>query len=101
MGLDLAAIQLLCCAEAIGVNFSNTFTIGRRRLHSDPGALLRNLFVMRISSKHVLGLQIRDYSEPPFRLLGVQQVCSLDASDYEQATYICDLNQYLRHQPIV
>jgi hypothetical protein len=93
MGLDLAAVQLLCCAKSIGVDFSDTLTIGRQRIHSDPGALLRTLSAIGISSEHVRGLQIRDYGEPLFRLLGAQQVCSLDASDYEQATYIWDLNQ--------
>jgi hypothetical protein len=93
MGLDLAAVQLLCCAKSIGVDFSDTLTIGRQRIHSDPGALLRTLSAIRISSEHVRGLQIRDHGESLFRLLGAQQVCSLDASDYEQATYICDLNQ--------
>ena len=56
--------------------------------------MLRTLSAIGISSEHVFGgLRIRDHGEPLFKLLGAQQVCSLDASDYEQATYICDLNQ--------
>jgi hypothetical protein len=65
------------------------FTIGRQRTHSDPGALLRTLFAIRICSERVRGLQLRDYGEPFFRLSGAQQVCSLDASDHEQATNSC------------
>jgi hypothetical protein len=84
MGLDLA-VRLLCCAKSIDVVFSDTLTIGRQRTHSDPGALLQTLFAIRICSERVQGLQIRDYGEPLFRLLRAQQVCSLDASDYEQA----------------
>jgi hypothetical protein len=92
MGLDLAAVQLLCCAKSIGVDFSDTLTIGRQTIHSDPGVLLPTLSAIGISGEAVRGVRIRDFGEPLFRLLGAQQVCSLDASDYEGATYICDLN---------
>jgi hypothetical protein len=93
MGLDLAAVQLLCCARSIGVDFSDTLMIGRQSIHSDIDLLLPALSAIGISSEHLRGMRKRDFGEPLFRLLGAQQVSSLDASNYERATYICDLNK--------
>jgi len=93
MGLDVAVIQLLCCAKSIGVDFSDTLMIGRQTINDDTSAFAAALSAIGISKDDISGIRQGEYGEPLFGLLGARQIYSLDASDYEQATYICDLNQ--------
>jgi hypothetical protein len=93
MGLDVALVEFLCCAKRIGVDFSETLTIGRQVLVNHPSAFEAPLSVIGISKHMLSDMRLWDFGEPLFRFLGARDVSSLDASDYEQATYICDLNE--------
>jgi hypothetical protein len=93
VGLDVALIELLCCAKSIGVDFSETLTIGRQTIVNHPSDFVAPLLAIGISKEMLSEIRLWDFGEPLFKLLGARQVCSLDASDYEQATYICDLNK--------
>jgi hypothetical protein len=44
-------------------------------------------------SKDAQNIRKGEFAEPLLNLLGAKDVCSLDASDYEQATYVWDLNE--------
>jgi hypothetical protein len=92
MALDLAAIQLLCCARSMQVDFSEMLMIGRQTILCDRDAMLATLAAVGIATNDADGIRRRDFAEPVLRLLGAQQVSSLDASDYEAPTYVCDLN---------
>ena len=94
MGLDLNAVQFLLRAHRQGVSFESVLTIGRLKLDVFPTALLellrrRGLPVEPFPEQ----LPQTVYAEPFFRCLGAKNVCSLDASDYEGASFIHDLNQ--------
>jgi hypothetical protein len=93
MGLNAATVQFLCCAKSIGVDFAETLTIGRQRLLDDVSDYAAALSAIGRSEEDIADLRLERWGEPIFRLFGAHEVCSLDASDYEQATYICDLNQ--------
>src|SRR5580704_7192187 len=98
MGIDVPSMQLLCCAKSLGVDFSETLTVGRQFVHlADAGIMgssLAKIGVERDRIADTLPARLGEApGEPVFFLLGATHVSSVDASDYEQATYIHDLNQ--------
>ena len=93
MGLDVPAVQLLCCAKSIGVEFSDTLTIGRQWIGDNTDALATVLSAIISAKEKMSHIRKMDFGEPLFRLLGARQICSLDFSDYQKPTYVCDLNQ--------
>jgi hypothetical protein len=87
MGIDIPSVQLLCCAKSIGVDFSDTMTVGRQTLLVPPdviGSILSAIGIEREQTSAIL----QGFAEPLFTLLGAGKVSSVDASDYERATYI-------------
>jgi len=69
--IDATGQRLLEACARRGVDFSRTLMLGRQQLVDGP------------------------YSEPFFRSLGATSVDSIDASDFEGATIIADLNRPL------
>lgn len=96
MGLDANAIRFLLYAKTQGVNFTKTAMIGRQKLHLDARLLRKNLidFGYSIRNDEIKRLlNERDgYAEPFLQVLGATEICSFDASDYEDATNIHDFN---------
>lgn len=96
MGLDVNGTRFLLYARNKGVSFERTAMIGRQGLHLDAAALNRNLseFGWSLSETEISRLlnESGGYAEPLLRLLGADEVCSFDASDYEQASVIHDFN---------
>jgi hypothetical protein len=92
MGMDIAAVKLLLCAKNAGADFSNTLQVGRQGMNTDVRSLGQALAVSRISADAAVIAQNR-FSEAFFSALGATCISSLDASDYEGATIIHDLNQ--------
>lgn len=92
MGIDLAALQLLCCAKSLGVDFSDTVMIGRQTVFCDMTDLSATLASIGIRNEAAKAIRPGEFGETLFKLLGASRVSSLDASDYEQPNYICDLN---------
>lgn len=91
MGLEVKSIELLIEAKKQGVNFDRSLTIGRQRI------LVKERMFRQILSKCGLienkdSIEYDRYAEPFFKLLGSNQLESLDASDYEGATLLHDLN---------
>ena len=79
MGIDPSGMQFLARAKASGVDFRSTLTIGRQQLY---GAHRAAPGVAPVSG----------FAEPLFGALGAESVDSLDASDYEGANLVADLN---------
>jgi hypothetical protein len=93
MGLDINTVQFLIAARKSGVQFGDVLTIGRQDLNVYP-AKLQKLF-----QKHDLpgeefrpGIKETGFGEPVFRALGAKSVRSLDASSFEDAEVVHDLN---------
>src|SRR5215831_7523667 len=103
MGIGYGSVQLLCCAKNIGVDFSDTMTVGRLHLMLPPdvtASILSAIGTPRELASAIMAGQRgnpwqHDFAEPLFALLGAKQISSVDASDYEQATHIHDFNQPL------
>lgn len=92
MGLDTAAVMFLCGAKAMGVDFSNTATIGRQWFFPEVGALESVFSMLGVSRDADQFLRENEYSENFFSLLGAQQISSVDMSDFEGATHSHDMN---------
>ena len=96
MGVDAKGAQFLLAARGLGVSFARTATLGRQRLFVKPSWLRRCLrgFGTGLDLGEEAGLftTAGDFAEPFFRLLGAERVVSVDASDYEGATRVIDLN---------
>jgi hypothetical protein len=92
MGLDCAAVKFLCGAKSMGVDFAHTIMVGRQAFYPKRDTLERVSAVLGISCDPIALLNTTKFGESFFTLLGAKQVSSLDASAYEGATYVHDLN---------
>ena len=98
MGLNLAALGLMALARASGADFSRVVMIGRQRLDVSAEAL--GAFFQK---RHRADIASRMAAEPMDgyceRLLavafGASVVQSIDASNYEQADIVHDMNTQL------
>jgi hypothetical protein len=96
MGIDANGSRFLLYAQRAGVDFTRTLMIGRQGLHLTANRLAANFaeFGRRmddIEAKQLLEAA-NGYAEPFFQQLGAAEVDSLDASDYEGAMHVHDLN---------
>ena len=94
MGLDINGVKLLLHARQFDVDFKRVITIGRQMLYVKESELKR--VFMQAGMSETAGrvdFGTGSYAETFLRLLGAEITDSLDASGYEQATIIHDLNQ--------
>lgn len=97
MGIESQAIRLLLLAREMGADLGQSLTIGRQDLLV-TGPQLKSIFhdfSMEVSAIDAAKLALgRDrFAEPLFERLGAKTVDSLDASDFEGATIVHDLNE--------
>ncbi|MFN8218804.1 MAG: hypothetical protein U0S12_01555 [Fimbriimonadales bacterium] len=91
MGVEIGAVRLLALLAQAGVDPVRTLTLGRQSLHAGKMDLQRAL--MECGTPFRDGIVREDgYAEGFFEFLGAQTVDSMDASDYEHATHVHDLN---------
>ncbi len=97
MGLAFNEIKFLLWAKQGGVNFARTMMIGRQRLFLNAGWLQAAFSVFGINqSKGAVAAMLAaegGYAEPFFRYLGAQETSSIDASSYEGASHVLDMNR--------
>jgi SAM-dependent methyltransferase len=94
MGVCWHHVKALISAYKGGMKFGRTITIGRLNLFIAPHELkqlLERTPELLERYDQFLGEHPK-YAEPLFKLLGASEVLSMDASDYEAATTIHDLN---------
>ncbi len=93
MGLDINGVKLLLHAKQLEVNFGKVVTIGRQILYLREKELKRLLDQAGyINADTRAGLRVQSHAEPFLRMLGAELTDSLDASPYEDATIIHDMN---------
>lgn len=105
MGLTRHTVAFLAAASQGGVDFGHTLTVGRQVGINTPRSLRaafkeggvhvgrREALIMA----SVIASEGGAYCEPIIRRLGARSVDSVDASDYEGATLVHDLNTPLDH----
>ena len=94
MAIDTQAFRLLLAARKAGADFDRTVTFGRQSFYPKPGHAARAL------ARSNLGLTLAEvgpvrhcYGEGFLKALGAKTADSIDASGYEGATIVHDLNQ--------
>ncbi len=96
MGLDHNGVKFILYAKSLGLDFSEMATIGRQYLYINQPDLehVFSKFNYRINREQ-LELIFREnsgYSEAFFRYIGADNIYSFDCSNYENATYLHDMN---------
>ncbi len=95
MGVGYQGLQFSLFAKRKGVDFRKTILLGRQHHFLDAGTL-RAMFARfgeSLKEEAVQRILAEPYAEGLFQTLGAEQVDSLDASDYEGANLLHDLNQ--------
>lgn len=100
MGFNYNSAKLLLYTKSRGINFGMTLTIGRQGLHLDAQTLQKHFYEYGINNVDAAKILRADngYAESFLKLLGASEVSSLDASDYESATVIHDMNTPIPQQ---
>lgn len=94
MAVDTQAFRLLLSARCAGADFSRTLTFGRQSYFPKPSHARRAITASGLSlDADALTALSHSYAEPFLTALGAQSVDSMDASDYEHATIVHDLNR--------
>jgi SAM-dependent methyltransferase len=95
MGVDLHTAKLLMLAKREGVEFSRTLTLGHQWLHvdlADLRSLQREMDLDLGLDKRAEVLEHLPYADGLLKAMGADSVTSVDASAYEDATVIHDMN---------
>jgi hypothetical protein len=94
MGVDSTAVQFLVAAKSRGVDFSKVATIGRQYFFPDRKTFDRVCQLLSVQADvDTVRRQSKGYAETFFTsVLGAAEVCSVDASAYEGAMTIHDMN---------
>jgi SAM-dependent methyltransferase len=96
MGLDINAVQFLIAARKSGVEFGDVIMLGRQDLNVYPAKMKALLESHGFSGDTFApGAPDTGFAEPVFKALGAKNVYALDASDFEGAEFVHDLNQPL------
>lgn len=92
MGFDRGIIFTLYCKEKYGINLETTATLGRQCVSENPHVIkkIQSYLKKEIDSKALFS---SGYLEEPLKALGAKRVDSFDYSDYENATYLHDMNK--------
>lgn len=88
MGIERTAAALLVKLHRDGVRFGRVLTMGRQTLYLDPREYAE---AMRRCGRHVAGA-VPPYADQLFAALGASSVDALDASGFEGAALVHDLN---------
>ncbi|HJR06794.1 MAG TPA: hypothetical protein VJ842_06025 [Pyrinomonadaceae bacterium] len=96
MGLSVNGTKFLMYAKTQGVCFTRTATIGRQELHLSAEALRKNLsdFGHSPTESKINDLLSKagGFAEPFLAMLGANEICSFDASEFEGASNLHDFN---------
>jgi hypothetical protein len=98
MGLDRSLLRFLLAAKAVGVDFSKLVTIGRQQFTADVDAGWLRQFLADHRLAGDAGSLLSDpdrYGEAFWSLIGGREIDSLDASSFEKATLLHDMNEPL------
>lgn len=94
MGFNIKTSELLILSQQAKINYEQTVTIGRQQLNGSQ-ILFEKLFnkysLPQDAYQNIFRKEAR-YCESFLKLLGAKVIDSIDASDYEQATLIHDMN---------
>ena len=96
MAIDSNAMRFLAWAKKDGVRFDRVLMFGRQNLLVSPAAL-KTFFDRQGAPADILMGALKNGPQPPFaesifQALGAKEISSLDASSYQNAEFIHDMN---------
>ncbi len=94
MGIDTNVMRFLLAVRNVQISFLHTVTIGRHEMFVSESQVKRVLkdFDLAIDPARVHLAGANQFSEPFFRYLGAEEIVSIDASDFEGANVVHDMN---------
>src|SRR5437016_4895642 len=92
MGLDTPSVQFLCAAKSMGVDFATTAMIGRQSFWPGEDALEAVFSTVGVDLDAAVFLRNNPFGEGFFKVLGANDVVSVDYSEYEAAGVLHDMN---------
>jgi hypothetical protein len=96
MGFDVQGIRFLLAARRTGVSFERTATLGRQELFIGPSYFRETLQAYGVPNSEAEGQRLLTeaggYADSLLRFLGGRQIRSIDASSYEGADIVHDMN---------
>ncbi|NUZ06990.1 hypothetical protein [Piscinibacter koreensis] len=96
MGVDVHSLALLAHARDLGARFDRTLGIGRQAVFVDPHDAARIRGAAGLPTLGAPAGALPAYFEPLLAAaFGASQVDSIDASPYENATFVHDMNRPL------
>lgn len=99
MGVDYQGLRFLLFAKRAGVSFEHPVMFGRQNyaldLYLKDAAYLINKFGWKVQQPQLEKWLAGAYIEPLLQMLGAKATTSIDASAFEGATIIHDMNQPL------
>ena len=95
MGIDTNTLRFLDYASSVGVNYRKTATLGRQQFMGVRPSSLEKVLGERASrgGSTPFTMDAGGYCESLFRALGAELIDSFDASDYEGASQLWDMNE--------
>ncbi|HEY5750690.1 MAG TPA: hypothetical protein VIU12_31725, partial [Chryseolinea sp.] len=90
MGLDFNSIKLLIWSTTAGIDISKCAMLGRLSFMGVSDADVASLLAKAAPTQP--GVTSTGYVEPLLKHLGAQSIESFDASTYESATHLWDMN---------
>lgn len=96
MGVDLETARFLLARRHEGARFDRCVTLGRQHYflsHSETRGLLKDFGLSPAACPDLFAPEYPAYADSFWRTLGAQTLHSIDASDFEGASQVHDLNR--------
>jgi SAM-dependent methyltransferase len=93
MAIDTATAQFLVAAKRAGVAFDRTLTLGRQHLHVPQWLVDQITEEFEVAAPEADDDEAWRFADPLLRMLGAGVIDAIDASDFEGATIVHDMNK--------
>ncbi|WP_428410050.1 hypothetical protein [Hyphococcus sp.] len=95
MGIEAIDARLVASAVAAGLKLDSACTLGRQNLFcsfEELRSIVKESGLAPADVTETPSVKGQRFADDLFRLLGVKEICSMDVSDYEDASIVHDLN---------
>jgi hypothetical protein len=90
VGIDAHGFEFLAACHRDGVNFERTAMLGHQNV---SGITRKQVSRTHLDPNALASLSDGDFADPLFETFGAASVVSIDASDFEDASEVADLNR--------
>ena len=96
MGIDIETARFMLARRRQGASFARSACLGRQHFflgHTETRGLLREFGLDPAASPELFSKTYPDFADEFWKLLGAKEMTVFDASDFEGATRVHDMNQ--------